>query len=110
MSEILRYADLEMDTGRLVCKRGKRELSLSERDWQLLEYFMRHPRQVLSRFQLYHRVWGGMPTGKKSNLLDHYIWRLRNHLEADGERRILYSVPGRGYCLTMPRKRRQRAR
>ena len=67
-------------------------------EFDLLAYFLRHPRQVLTRAQLRDAVWGGgSPAG--SNVVDVYVGYLRSKLEAAGEPRLLQTVRGVGYVL-----------
>lgn len=96
--EVLRFADLELDTGTRQARRGDRIIDLSAREYELLELFMKHPRQVLTRPQIYSEVWGYDFSGE-SNILEVYIRYLRRKLEARGEPRLLHTVRGVGYVL-----------
>ncbi len=96
--EVLRFADLELDTGTRQARRGDRVIDLTPKEYDLLELFMRHPRQVLPRELIYERVWG-YDFGGESNLLDVYIRYLRTKLEAGGEPRLIHTVRGVGYVL-----------
>lgn len=96
--EILHFADLELDTGTRQARRGDRIIDLSAREYELLELFMKHPRQVLTRPQIYSEVWGYDFSGE-SNILEVYIRYLRRKLEAGGEPRLLHTVRGVGYVL-----------
>ncbi|HEY57926.1 MAG TPA: response regulator transcription factor [Anaerolineae bacterium] len=96
--EVLRFADLELDTGTRQARRGDRIIDLSAREYELLELFMKHPRQVLTRPQIYSEVWGHDFSGE-SNILEVYIRYLRRKLEAGGEPRLLHTVRGVGYVL-----------
>ncbi|MDQ7030199.1 MAG: response regulator transcription factor [Ardenticatenia bacterium] len=96
--EVLRFADLELDTGTRQARRTDRVIDLTPKEYDLLELFMRHPRQVLPRELIYERVWG-YDFGGESNLLDVYIRYLRNKLEAGGEPRLIHTVRGVGYVL-----------
>ena len=80
------------------CWRGERELELSRTELALLQVFLEHPRQVLSRTQLFERVWG-YDFGATSNALGVYIGYLRRKTEAGGEPRLLHTVRGVGYVL-----------
>jgi len=71
---------------------------LTTKEFDLLEYFLRHPRQVLSRDQIFNGVWGSDFLGG-SNVIDVRVMRLREKLEAGGEPRLIQSVRGVGYCL-----------
>ena len=94
----LTFADLTLDTStRLAIRRG-RTISLTAKQYDLLELFLRHPRQVLTREMIYDRVWG-YDFGGESNVLDVYIRYLRQRLELAGEPRLLHTVRGVGYVL-----------
>ena len=97
-AEKLRFADLTLDTGAREALRGKRQIDLSTTEYELLQLFMRRPRQVLTRDIIMDRVWG-YDFGGASNVLEVYVGYLRNKLEAEGEPRLLYTVRGAGYVL-----------
>ncbi len=96
--ETLRYADLELDPGAHEVRRGDRRVELSRTEFALLELFMRHPRQVLSRAQIFEAVWG-YDLGATSNALGVYMGYLRRKTEAGDEPRLLHTVRGLGYVL-----------
>ena len=73
-------------------------LILTAKEFDVLELFMRHPRQVLTRDILYERIWG-YDFGGESNIIEVYIRYLRSKLEAGGEPRLLQTVRGVGYAL-----------
>ncbi len=95
---VLRYADLTLDPVSYEVRRGERELSLSRTEHLLLELFLRHPRQVLTRAQIFDHVWD-YDFGPASNSLEVYVGYLRRKTEADGEPRLLHTVRGVGYVL-----------
>ena len=97
-NEVLRYADLELDTGTRMARRGTREFSLSTTEYELLALFMRRPRQVLTRDIIMERVWGYDFEGE-SNVLEVYIGYLRNKLETEGESRLIHTIRGVGYVM-----------
>jgi two-component system, OmpR family, response regulator MprA len=97
-TETLRYADLELDTLGHTVRRGRRPIELTRTEFLLLELFLHHPRQVLTRSQIFERVWG-YDFGPGSNSLEVYVGYLRRKLEADGEPRLLQTVRGVGYVL-----------
>jgi two-component system response regulator MprA len=97
-SETLRYADLELDALGHTVQRGRRAVELTRTEFLLLELFLRHPRQVLTRSQIFERVWG-YDFGPGSNSLEVYVGYLRRKLEAGGEPRLLQTVRGVGYVL-----------
>jgi two-component system response regulator MprA len=96
--EILRFADLMMNTSTRKVSRGPRDIELTAKEFDLLELFLLNPRQVLTRDTLYDRIWG-YDFGGESNILEVYIRYLRTKLEAGGETRILHTVRGVGYAL-----------
>ncbi len=97
-SETVEFADLELDVLTQDARRGAREIGLSPIEFQLLELFLRHPRQVLSRRVIYERVWG-YDASLSSNSLDVFVGHLRRKLEAGGEPRLIQTVRGVGYSL-----------
>jgi two-component system response regulator MprA len=96
--EVLRYADLVLDPVAHEVHRGDRLIELSKTEFLLLELFMRHPRQVLTRSTIFEHVWG-YDFGPTSNALGVYMGYLRRKTEADGEPRLLHTVRGIGYVL-----------
>ena len=96
--EVLRYADVELDTGTRVAHRGAREIDLSPTEYELLALFLRRPRQVLTREIILDRVWG-MDFEGSSNVMEVYIGYLRTKLEAEGESRLIHTVRGVGYVF-----------
>lgn len=78
--------------------RGDRRLELTAKEFDLLELFIRNPRQVLTRDLIYDRIWN-YDFGGESNIIEVYIRYLRSKLEADGKSRLLYTVRGVGYVL-----------
>jgi len=97
-AEVLHFADLLLDTGTRQARRGKRVIDLTAKEYELLELFMRHPRQVLTREVIYDRVWG-YDFGGESNVIEVYIRYLRRKMEAAGEPRLIHTVRGVGYVL-----------
>lgn len=96
--EVLRYADVELDTGTRVAHRRAREIELSPTEYELLALFLRRPRQVLTREIILDRVWG-MDFEGSSNVMEVYVGYLRSKLEAGGEPRLIHTVRGVGYVL-----------
>ncbi|MFH2038518.1 MAG: winged helix-turn-helix domain-containing protein, partial [Chloroflexota bacterium] len=78
--------------------RGTRSIQLTAKEYDLLELFLRHPRQVLTRDVIFDRVWG-YDFGGESNVLEVYIRYLRQKLETPDEERLLHTVRGVGYVL-----------
>jgi two-component system, OmpR family, response regulator MprA len=100
--ERLRFEDLELDPDAHEVRRGDRLVELTRTEFLLLELFLRHPRQVLTREQIFDRVWG-YDFGPASNSLEVYVGYLRRKTEAAGEPRLLHTVRGFGYVLRAPR-------
>jgi two-component system, OmpR family, response regulator MprA len=100
-AEVLRFADLELDTGSRLARRADREFVLSTTEYELLQLFLRRPRQVLTRDVIMERVWGYDFEGE-SNVLEVYIGYLRTKLEAKGEQRLIHTIRGAGYVLREP--------
>ncbi len=99
--KILEFADLVMDTAARTVYRGGREIELTAREFDLLELFMRHPNQVISRAQIYDEIWD-YDFGGESNIIEVYIRYLRTKLEAGGEPRLIHTKRGAGYILRQP--------
>ncbi len=95
---VLAFGDLELDTASHEVRRGRRMLELTRTEYALLELFLRHPRQVLTRGQIFDAVWG-YDFGTASNSLEVYVGYLRRKTEAAGEPRLLHTVRGVGYVL-----------
>ena len=96
--QVLRYADLEVDTGSRDVRRGDRKIELTAKEYELLTTFLRQPRQVLSREFLLERVWG-FNFEAETHVLEVYVGYLRQKLEAGGEPRLIHTVRGAGYVL-----------
>jgi two-component system response regulator MprA len=94
----LTFADLTLSPTTRMAQRNDRSIELTAKEYDLLELFMRHPNQVLTRDQIYDRIWG-YDFGGESNIIEVYIRYLRSKLEADGESRLLHTVRGVGYAL-----------
>ena len=96
--DTLGFADLTLDPRTREVLRGNRPVELTTKEFDLLEYLLRHPRQVLTRDQIFSAVWGSDYLGG-SNVIDVRVMRLREKLEAGGEPRLIQSVRGVGYSL-----------
>jgi two-component system response regulator MprA len=97
-TEEMRFGDLRLDPMTRDVYRGERRLELSRTEYNLLELFMQHPRQVLTRTAIYERIWD-YDLGATSSVLGVYIGYLRRKTEAGGEDRMLHTVRGVGYAL-----------
>lgn len=96
--EVLRFHDVELVPSEREARRDGDALELTAREYDLLELFLRHPRQVLSREQILQEVWGFDYLGD-SNLVDVRIKYLRDKLEGGGRARVIQTVRGAGYAL-----------
>jgi two-component system response regulator MprA len=94
----LEFSDLTLDTGTHQAYRSNRSFELTAKEYEVLELFLRHPRQVLTRDVIYDRVWG-YDFGGESNIIEVYVRYLRQKTEASGETRIIHTVRGVGYVL-----------
>jgi DNA-binding response OmpR family regulator len=99
--EVLRFEDLALYPASREAMRGERRLELTAREFDVLELFMRHPRQVLTRDVIYDRIWN-YDFGGESNIIEVYVRYLRTKLEKDGKPRLLHTVRGVGYVLREP--------
>ncbi|HET6856050.1 MAG TPA: response regulator transcription factor [Streptomyces sp.] len=95
---VLSFADLRMDLATREVTRGSRQVELTRTEFTLLEMFLAHPRQVLTREQILKAVWG-FDFEPSSNSLDVYVMYLRRKTEAAGEPRLVHTVRGVGYAL-----------
>jgi two-component system response regulator MprA len=96
--ELLQFSDLSLNTATREVSRGNEVMALTAQEFDLLELFMRHPRQVLKRDMIYERVWG-YDFGGESNVIEVYVRYLRSKLEASDRHRLLHTVRGVGYVL-----------
>jgi len=95
---LLQVADLRVDpTGRQV-RRGSRPVALTAREYALLLLLLEHHGEVLSREQILREVWND-EQGTSSNVIEVYVRYLRQKLEEGGEKRLIHTIRGRGYCL-----------
>jgi two-component system, OmpR family, response regulator MprA len=98
---VLGFEDLSLDLLAHEVRRGDRRLELTRTEFSLLEVFMRHPRQVLTRSTIFEHVWG-YDFGAASNTLGVYMGYLRRKTEDGGAARLLHTVRGVGYILRTP--------
>ncbi len=94
----IRHADVVMDVDAMEVRRGERPIDLTTLEFNLLEYFLRNARIVVTRGRVLEAVWG-LDTETTSNVVDVYVRYLRQKLEADGEPRLIHTVRGTGYVL-----------
>ncbi|MFD9301569.1 response regulator transcription factor [Streptomyces sp. NPDC060048] len=97
-TDALTFGDLRMDLATREVTRAGRPVELTRTEFTLLEMFLAHPRQVLTREQILKTVWG-FDFEPSSNSLDVYVMYLRRKTEAGGEPRVVHTVRGVGYVL-----------
>ncbi|MEM8602299.1 MAG: response regulator transcription factor [Cyanobacteria bacterium P01_H01_bin.121] len=97
-SDLMRFEDLSLDRGTREVYRGQRAIELTAKEFDLLEYLMVNPRQVVTRDQILEQVWGYDFMGD-SNIIEVYVRYLRLKLEAEGEKRLIQTIRGVGYAL-----------
>lgn len=95
---ILRFADLEMNLHTKIVKRGDKEISLTPKEFNLLEYMLHHPERVLSRVEIAEKVWDThFDTG--TNFIDVYINYLRKKIDRDFDQKLIHTKSGMGFVL-----------
>jgi two-component system, OmpR family, response regulator MprA len=100
-ADVLRFADVVLDPDTREVARGERRIELTQTEFSLLELFLTHPREVLSRTVIFTQVWGFDFEGT-SNSLNVYVGHLRRKMEEGGEPRLIHTVRGVGYVLREP--------
>lgn len=95
---VLRVADLALDPATREVVRAGRRISLTTREYALLEYFLRNTGRVLTRPMIAQHVWG-LDFDPESNIVDVYVGYLRRKIDAAGEQPLLHTVRGAGYVL-----------
>jgi heavy metal response regulator len=95
---LLQVADLTLDPAKRTVKRGGEAISLTNREFSLLEYFMRNPGRVLTRTMIVEHVWD-YSFDSATNVIDVYVNYLRKKIDAGRERKLLHTVRGAGYVL-----------
>ena len=99
LPDCLQVGDLQLFPASRQVSRGGRSLALTAREYQLLLLLLEHRGRVLSREEILRRVWPDQQQGGASNVIEVYVRYLRQKLEQGGQRRLLHTVRGRGYCL-----------
>lgn len=98
LSDAIQFCDLSLNEKTREITRGDRPVELTAKEFDLLSYLMRHPRQVLTRDRILEEVWGYDFMGD-SNIIEVYIRYLRLKLEEHQEKRLIQTVRGVGYVL-----------
>jgi len=99
--DVLRCADLELDTMAHAVRRGAREIELTATEFRLLEFFLRNNGRVLTRTAIGENVWD-MNFESFSNVIDVFVSRLRTRIEAGNQPRLIHTIKGVGYALREP--------
>lgn len=97
--QLLQVGDLVVNPSAHQVKRAKRQVELTAREYQLLLLLMERKGTVVSRSQILRLIWPDQQ-GASSNVIEVYVRYLRQKLEAGGERRLIHTVRGQGYCLS----------
>ncbi|MGQ4809387.1 Transcriptional regulatory protein CusR [Candidatus Entotheonellaceae bacterium PAL068K] len=98
---VLQVADLTLDPARRVVLRGGETIALTQREYTLLDYFMRNPDRVLSRTMIAEHVWD-YSFDSTTNVIDVYVNYLRKKIDTDRQAKLLHTVRGAGYVLKVP--------
>lgn len=98
LPSVLKVADLTLDPARRKVERGGRRIELTAKEFSLLEYFMRHPGQILTRVMILESVFDYHFDGM-SNLVDVHVYRLRNKIDKGFSHPLIKTVKGVGYVL-----------
>jgi len=101
LKTILRVADLQIDLMKRTVTRGGERIELQPREYQLLEYLMRHAGRVVTRTMLLESVWD-FHFDPKTNIVETHISRLRSKVDRGHETELIHTVRGAGYCLRGP--------
>jgi len=98
---LLQFMDITLDMQSHEVRRGEREVNLTGKEFMLLEFFMRHPKQVLSRMMIAEHIWDDAAENL-SNVIDVYIRYVRRKLSECGEPNVIHTLRGFGYQLKEP--------
>ena len=98
---VLQVGDLTLDPITRVVKRAERRVDLTQKEFALLDYLMRHAGQVVTRTMIAEHVWG-FNWDRLTNVIDVYINHLRRKIEGPGELRLIHAVRGAGYSIREP--------
>jgi DNA-binding response OmpR family regulator len=97
-STLLRVADLELDTISRKARRDGREIELTNREFALLEYFIRNINRILTRTVISEHIWEyDFDTG--TNIVEVYVNKLRNKIDSQSETKLIHTIRGAGYMM-----------
>lgn len=97
-AQLIQFSDLVLNTATHEVKRSGQSIELTSKEFELLQLFMQHPRQVLTRETIYDKVWG-YDFGGESNIIEVYVRYLRSKLEANNRSKLIHTVRGVGYAM-----------
>ncbi|MFA5423817.1 MAG: response regulator transcription factor [Phycisphaerae bacterium] len=98
VGSIFRFAELDVDISALKVKRGREDIEISKREAQIIQFFAANPNRVISRDELYEKVWQDTMTDLGTRTIDMHIAKLRAKIERDlAEPKIIKTVRGAGY-------------
>ena len=96
--KVLKFADVVMDLESKLVTRADKPISLTSKEYRLLEYFMTNPKKILSRYDILENVWD-INFDMGTNLVDVYVNYLRNKIEKDFSTKLIHTVIGMGYIF-----------
>jgi len=97
--KILEFADLKLDSSTRQAIRGNREIELTAKEYEILEYLMRHPKQTVTRNMIADAVWEG-GFDRFTNIIDVYMNYLRKKIDRGYDTKLIHTIRGVGYMLT----------
>lgn len=100
IGDVIKLGDLTIDTARYSVTRGKKPITLTKKEFGLLEYLLRHKEAVISRTALIEHVWD-INADLFSNTLETHILNLRRKIEIKGKAKLIHTVSGRGYKIAL---------
>ncbi len=98
MHQKMQIGDLVMDTSSRQVFKGQRRIDLTPKEYQMLEYLMRHPNIVITRIMFEQHVWS-LDLDSSSNIVDVFIRKLRRKIDEDGKDSLIQTVKGAGYRM-----------
>ena len=100
LEDILKLDDITLDTLRYQVKRGRKTVTLTRKEFGLLEYLLRNPGRAISRTALIEHVWD-IHADLFSNTLETHILNLRRKIESPNKRKLIHTISGRGYKIAL---------
>lgn len=97
-SNVLQIDNLVLDLDKKVCFRGERKIELTSKEYALLEYFLRHQENLISSENINENIWN-LDESTASNIVNVYIYRLRNKIDKNEDVKLLHTIRGLGYKI-----------